>query len=126
MSPQVCEFCGKEEEEIYSFFKCHYCGKVFCSEHRIPEKHDCEYLNLLEVRPPRNMPSYTVSSRGLEAIPQYEERKTSHYLRNFLILALIVIIIGYVVITGNYFPQLTNRFFKVKDYIFQVIKNDGE
>jgi len=25
-------------------FKCHYCGESFCSEHRLPEKHDCTGL----------------------------------------------------------------------------------
>jgi len=26
-------------------FKCRYCGEKFCSEHRLPENHDCEGLN---------------------------------------------------------------------------------
>ena len=25
-------------------FTCHYCGKKFCSEHRLPENHDCDGL----------------------------------------------------------------------------------
>jgi len=44
-----CEICGKKE---YLPFKCKYCGGTFCSEHRLPEKHNCpgfkkdEYWNV--------------------------------------------------------------------------------
>jgi len=33
-----CAECGKEE---YLLFPCHYCGAQFCSNHRLPESHDC-------------------------------------------------------------------------------------
>src|SRR3990170_5682187 len=33
-----CELCGKEVEFL---FRCSYCLKGFCSEHRIPESHAC-------------------------------------------------------------------------------------
>jgi membrane associated rhomboid family serine protease len=35
-----CSECGKQTMS----FTCHYCGKKFCSEHRLPEAHDCEGL----------------------------------------------------------------------------------
>lgn len=35
-----CSECGKESMS----FTCRYCGDKFCSEHRLPEKHDCEGL----------------------------------------------------------------------------------
>ncbi|MBN2110892.1 MAG: rhomboid family intramembrane serine protease [Methanosarcinaceae archaeon] len=34
-----CWICGKEEPIP---FKCRFCGKVFCSRHRLPEQHACE------------------------------------------------------------------------------------
>ena len=34
-----CDHCGKEE---YMPFRCKYCGGYFCSEHRLPEMHDCD------------------------------------------------------------------------------------
>ncbi len=38
-----CDFCGKLEE--YSLpFKCRRCGNQFCSEHILPENHDCPVL----------------------------------------------------------------------------------
>ncbi|SFM22443.1 hypothetical protein SAMN04488696_0439 [Methanolobus profundi] len=36
-----CWICGKEENIP---FKCRFCGKVFCSGHRLPEQHACEGL----------------------------------------------------------------------------------
>ncbi|WP_406662277.1 rhomboid family intramembrane serine protease [Methanolobus sp. ZRKC3] len=36
-----CWICGKEE---HIPFKCRFCGKTFCSDHRLPEQHACEGL----------------------------------------------------------------------------------
>jgi hypothetical protein len=36
-----CWICGKEETIP---FKCRFCGKTFCSKHRLPEQHACEGL----------------------------------------------------------------------------------
>ena len=33
-----CDYCGKEE---YMPFRCKYCGGYFCSDHRLPEMHNC-------------------------------------------------------------------------------------
>ena len=33
-----CDYCGEEE---YMPFRCKYCGGYFCSEHRLPELHNC-------------------------------------------------------------------------------------
>lgn len=36
-----CWICGKKEPVMYT---CRYCGKTFCSDHRLPERHGCEGL----------------------------------------------------------------------------------
>jgi Zn-dependent protease len=36
-----CEKCGKE---VFLPFKCPYCGGYFCSEHRLPENHECPQM----------------------------------------------------------------------------------
>ncbi len=38
-----CEYCGQEEPLP---FKCPYCGKFFCVDHRLPEAHSCEKIFL--------------------------------------------------------------------------------
>jgi hypothetical protein len=35
-----CEICGKE----LLLYKCKYCGKAFCEQHKAPESHDCAGL----------------------------------------------------------------------------------
>jgi len=46
-----CEQCG---EEVLFPFKCNYCGKIFCSEHRLPENHQCPNL-------PKEPPDFVTS-----------------------------------------------------------------
>lgn len=47
-------------------FTCHYCGKKFCSEHRLPEKHECEGLESgkKEEYMPSNSKDGAVSSKN--------------------------------------------------------------
>ncbi len=40
-----CDFTDCENTEMLPF-KCKYCSKSFCSVHRLPENHNCEYLHL--------------------------------------------------------------------------------
>jgi membrane associated rhomboid family serine protease len=37
-----CDACGKTENMPY---RCHHCGGTYCSEHRLPEAHDCPGLD---------------------------------------------------------------------------------
>jgi membrane associated rhomboid family serine protease len=37
-----CDVCG---EEVTLPFRCKYCGGNFCTEHRLPENHDCDGLD---------------------------------------------------------------------------------
>lgn len=45
-----CSKCGKSDLT----FTCKYCGEKFCSEHRLPENHDCENINDAESRSGEN------------------------------------------------------------------------
>lgn len=42
-----CEFPGCNKKEALPF-KCKYCGKSFCTAHRLPENHNCDKLHLGE------------------------------------------------------------------------------
>ncbi|MFC5970500.1 rhomboid family intramembrane serine protease [Halomarina salina] len=37
----LCDECGRQENMPYN---CRHCGNTFCSEHRLPEAHDCPGL----------------------------------------------------------------------------------
>jgi len=43
----ICSICGKKEMLPY---KCKYCGWTFCSEHRLPENHNCPGLEKLKIQ----------------------------------------------------------------------------
>lgn len=34
-----CSFCNKEVTMPY---RCKYCGRIFCADHRLPENHECD------------------------------------------------------------------------------------
>ena len=40
-----CEFEGCSKREALPF-RCKYCGKSFCTQHRLPENHECDKLHL--------------------------------------------------------------------------------
>jgi len=42
-----CDICGKEE---FLPYRCSYCGGTFCSDHRLPEKHQCEGIYDIPVK----------------------------------------------------------------------------
>ncbi len=37
----ACDVCGKD---VFLPYRCRYCGKTFCSDHRLPENHSCEKI----------------------------------------------------------------------------------
>ena len=41
-----CNYTDCQENINYLPFKCKYCGKIFCTKHRLPENHDCEGIKL--------------------------------------------------------------------------------
>ncbi|MCL7475029.1 MAG: rhomboid family intramembrane serine protease [ANME-2 cluster archaeon] len=42
---ELCSVCGKKEMLPY---KCKFCGWTYCSQHRLPENHECEGLEILK------------------------------------------------------------------------------
>lgn len=44
-----CEFKDcKKKLNLVNGFRCSYCYKYHCEEHRLPEFHKCEYLKLIK------------------------------------------------------------------------------
>ncbi len=64
----ACCICGKKE---LLPFKCSYCGRVFCSDHRMPEAHACTYhIEVDEIH------SETIRTDGGEIISNVFDMKT--------------------------------------------------
>ncbi len=51
--------CQKCRKEVFLPFRCPYCGGYFCSEHRLPENHECPRMDLARV-PKKEEPTLTL------------------------------------------------------------------
>jgi Zn-dependent protease len=51
--------CQKCQKEIFLPFKCQYCGGNFCSEHRLPENHECPQIEEARI-PKQETPSIII------------------------------------------------------------------
>ena len=59
-----CQYC---EKDVVLPFKCPFCNQYYCTEHRLPENHECpEYWR---ARVPREQPQPIIVEEGLEATP---------------------------------------------------------
>ncbi|MHA1369869.1 MAG: AN1-type zinc finger domain-containing protein [Promethearchaeota archaeon] len=78
-----CDYCHKD---IYLGFTCRRCGGYFCSKHRLPENHECKFIDLkkedlaLKIQLERETGARRVK---YEQRPAYKEtRKFSRYRRD--------------------------------------------
>lgn len=89
-----CDVCGREEVLPY---RCSYCGGVFCSEHRLPEKHGCEGLYDIPVKVKRDIGRRSQKKKDRVDITYYDPALGSRknpfeiYGYNNVILAIITV-----------------------------------
>jgi len=100
-----CQKCGRE---TFLPFKCPYCGGYFCTEHRLPENHDCPRLELAR-SPSRENISTPIRPKPLQARSPYkytatyyipvEQRRRLHFsskeITHLVIATLLVTGIGF-------------------------------
>ncbi len=89
--------CQKCQKEISLPFKCPYCGEYFCSEHRLPENHECAKLEF--ARAPKKEPlskpheSYGEYGYTLTYIPVKPIRRFGFSLKEVKHLSLAALLI---------------------------------
>jgi Zn-dependent protease len=94
-----CEKCGKE---TFLPFRCPYCGGYFCSEHRLPENHECPKIELArapskEERPVPTQKAQASYEYAVTYIPIEQKRKfyfSSKEIAHLAVAALLVLGIG--------------------------------
>jgi len=62
-----CEFCGKP---VTLPFRCNYCGKFFCEDHRLPPKHNCPYITQWGRKDPPAKKTEAVATYPIERVTQ--------------------------------------------------------
>jgi Zn-dependent protease len=93
-----CQKCGRE---VFLPFRCPYCGEYFCSEHRLPESHECPQMELARA-PKEETPivtvqkpyQYSVSYIPVETATRGRVHFSSVEIKHLSIAALLVAGIG--------------------------------
>jgi len=93
-----CEKCGKA---VFLPFKCPYCGGYFCSEHRLPENHDCPRMELARAPKKETKPIVVQKQKPYEHTVTYaplEPRRKIHFsnkeIKHLAVAALLVTAVG--------------------------------
>ena len=114
---EICSVCGKKEMLPY---KCKFCGWTYCSEHRLPENHDCTGLEILktQVRGSGKIMYQPVSepiSKRSMSIPGLGSRSRSPYAipvsRNYSLYIIMVCVAAFFL--QNLFSAFTGLFLLV-------------
>lgn len=58
-----CQKCG---QETFLPFRCQYCGGYFCSQHRLPENHDCPQIAQAHVPKDQTQPTMVQEQKPIE------------------------------------------------------------
>lgn len=93
-----CHICDNEESMP---FRCRYCGRDFCSVHRLPPNHDCPMIDEFLARPAKER-EFIERAQGRAGTAQ---ERVSSTLRNAVILRfskleLVHLIIGTALVTA--------------------------
>jgi Zn-dependent protease len=94
-----CQKCGKE---TFLPFRCPYCAGYFCSEHRLPENHECPKIELARApsKEERSVPTQQAQASyeyAVTYIPVEQKRKfyfSNKEIVHLAVAALLVLGIG--------------------------------
>jgi len=94
--------CEKCQKEVFLPFKCPYCGNYFCSEHRLPENHECPQIENARTPKQETQPITVQKQKPYEytityAPTQLRTRKirfSAKEIKHLTIAALLVVGVG--------------------------------
>lgn len=105
--------CDKCQKEVFLPFRCPYCGGSFCSEHRLPENHECPNIELAYSKKSETQPVISQNQKSYEYTIEYapfgpvsSRKRRIHFstkeLKHITIATLIVVGVG---LSIGIFPQ---------------------
>ena len=94
--------CQKCQKEVFLPFRCPYCGDYFCSEHRLPENHECPRMEHARAPKEETQPIIVQKQRPYEYTISYAPTRpkrgkihfSSKEIKHLTIAALLVIGVG--------------------------------
>jgi len=100
--------CQKCEKDVFLPFRCPYCGGYFCSEHRLPENHDCPRMELARAPKKETKPIVVQKQKPYEYTvsysPRFQAKKfqfSQKELKHLTVGALLVMGVGI-----SFIPQI--------------------
>ncbi|MDF1557250.1 MAG: rhomboid family intramembrane serine protease [ANME-2 cluster archaeon] len=111
----ICSVCGKKEMLPY---KCKFCGWTYCSQHRLPENHECTGLEILKTQTRNSgrivyQPEPEPLSKRNIGIPGLGRRVKSPYAipvsRNYSLYIIMVCVVVYL-LQLIFWPEFDNLF----------------
>jgi Zn-dependent protease len=103
-----CDYCGKDEALP---FVCNYCGGTFCSEHRLPEAHQCPGdLSRRPLKPGATTTTFSWSDSGMTETRTPQPRTFSRVEIRDIIAAWLALGIAFTIaITGGLLADFSER-----------------
>jgi len=94
--------CQKCQKEVFLPFRCQYCGDYFCSEHRLPENHECPQIEQARTPKEQTQPIIVQKQKPYEYTISYAPTQPTkakiHFsnkeIKHLTIAALLVISAG--------------------------------
>jgi Zn-dependent protease len=114
-----CRKCG---QETFLPFRCPYCGDQFCSEHRLPENHDCPRMELARAQRQEDAVVLQGKNSYEYRVTYGQPRRTTgkvyfspKEVKHLTVASLLVIGVGlsYVMFGGIFALDWTTLFFAV-------------
>ena len=89
MSQFRCEICGIKDALT---FRCNYCGGYFCTEHHLPESHNCPRIPKIAPFHARPLEVESYKPSLITSPPTHQHSKTKSWKKIAWVLPLVIII----------------------------------
>lgn len=92
-----CDYCGREEVLP---FKCQYCQRLFCAEHRLPENHNCAQIGIAKA-PKEEPPPYEYKVTLAPSHPKARFTFSLTEIQHLTVSALLIVGVGLSMMFGS-------------------------
>lgn len=92
--------CQKCQSEVFLPFRCPYCGGYFCSEHRLPENHDCSQMELARTPKEETYPTTAQKQKSYEYTITYAQPELAKSKIHFSIKEIQHLTIATLLVVG--------------------------
>jgi Zn-dependent protease len=106
--------CQKCQKEVFLPFRCPYCGDYFCSEHRLPENHECPRIEHARMPKEETQPiivqkrepyEYTITYVPVEqpkSIGHFSSKEIKHLVIGAILVAGVGLSYGVLILSNDY------------------------